>query len=175
MSKLRRPQLKNYRLRIFNRYTVLKNFLALSLLFAGFMLISAALLKVSNPGRLFVVFFGVIVLILAKILIVEFALKTFRAQVDPSIVRYSALTSVNAFFGLIMPLLYINVTLLYVIRALSWMPKVDTVWCQLRQTLVSMYYSNNIYWHLNSLIFIILLMVVALFIWGGALEKMRRK
>lgn len=168
------PKLQRARTKLFGRYSVLKNSLALTLLFLSFLLISSALGKFSDMGRLLVVLYGAVVLVLSLALIAEFLAKTFRAQIDPAVVRYSALASTNSFLGLVLPMLYFNVSLLVVMRALWRIANYDTVWCSLRRSLVQSYYGHNVYWQVNNIIVLTLVITIALFLWGGALEKMKR-
>lgn len=163
------------RTRLFNKYSVFKNFLALSLLFLSYLFLSRALRVDSDLARLALVVYASIVAVLALVLIVEFFVKTVRLQNDPRIVRYTALVSFNGFFGLVLPAMMFNFLLAHIMRMLAWMGNYNTIWCELRRGLVSYYYRNDIYWQIASLIGITLVILVALFIWGGALERMHRK
>lgn len=161
--------------RFFRNYLVFKNFLALSFLFLSFILLVPVLNNLRDWGKLVAVVYAFVIVALSLGLIAEFALKVFRLQLDTTIRRYSAIVTFNGVFGFIMPLFFLNVALANAMGALSSMNNYQTIFCQMRTSLVAFYRFNRVYGRIDDLIFASLLIFIALFVWGGVIEMYHRR
>jgi hypothetical protein len=158
--------------RLDNQYLVLKNFWALTCILLAFMIL-LPLRREGDGAKFFLVLFGFGFILLSLGLIVEFIVKTARLQVDPLVKRYSAIVSLNSFFGLIAPLAYINYTLGKVIFMLSRIRTDNKFACELKCSIVDTYFENNVAWYLDKTIFFLVIMSIALFMFGGVIERSR--
>lgn len=168
----RSQRLVRYLDKLENRYFVFKSFMGLTFIAIAFFFFTPLLKVKSDIAELFLVVFGTFVLILTIALIIEFIVKTYRLQATETN-RFSALLSANLFFGLTIPVLYINLTLLSVIKSLQGLTNFNTFWCDMRYTIIGFYYSNGIYTHLMNLFFVLTLTSIFLFVFGGYFEKLR--
>jgi hypothetical protein len=160
---------------IFGRYFVVKNALALTFLVGSFAVLVPLLRQPNDWLKVGLAIYGTIILVLCVLLVGEFAVKVIRLQVEPGVRRYSAIVSVNSFFGLLLPMMYLNYVLSYVMRALASINEAGTFWCELRKSVTRMYYQNGMYWQINSIITHIFLLIVILFLFGPLFERARRR
>lgn len=159
-----------------NRYLVLRDFIALTF-FVAALYVMAPLARESQATRVMLSIYGAVVILISLWLIITFVVKTVRLQADPKIKRYSALVSLNSFFGLSMPILFINLVLFKVVGGfLFFMPKTGSIFCQFRHWLYDFLYRDiHIYQKLDQLFMFTVLLAVAVFMIGGVWEKTNRK
>lgn len=158
--------------RLNNRYLVIKNFIALFFVFLGF----AVLYPLNTEGdatRAILIIIATFVLISCLALIGEFAIKTLRLQVDPEVKRFSGIVSLNGLFGLVAPLFLLNIVLRKIMIMLSEMTHNGSALCRFRFDLIDFYKFNDTYFMLNQLIFYIVLILIAFFLFGGMMERRR--
>jgi hypothetical protein len=121
--------------------------------------------------RVLIGIYGIVVIVLTLALIAEFAWKTVQLQALPEIRRYSSLVSLNAVFGLIAPLIYLDLLSGTMVRLLNTFPKYNNILCDLRLCLIKFYQQNYVHWQLQNLILACTIMVIALFLFGGLIER----
>ena len=160
--------------RFSNRFIVFRSFLGLSLLVLAYFFFSPLLRVQSDWALLFLAMFGIFVLVLIGLLIFEYIVKVVKIQ-NANVQNYSALVSINTLIGLIIPLFYANLVFSTVIRAFAGMMNYQTFLCEIRYTIVNYYYWNNIYLQINQFLYLLVILVVLLFIFGGFIEHLWRR
>ncbi len=168
MSRRKQLQRKIYKLD--NKYLVVRNFIGLCFFFLAALILSP-LNRDTDLAKLLLVLFNGVVILLSLGLMAEFVLRTLWLQNEPKVNRYSAIVSLNSFFGLVLPLTFINILLHKTVFYLGHMNNYKTIFCELRSTFVDFYYDNNVYHFIYRLIFWLVIMAFALFLFGGAVEK----
>jgi len=157
--------------KLFNGQLVFTNFLALS-----FFVIANAfftpLLGWSDLYKLFLIIYGFFVILLSVLLVYEYLHKTILLQANLKTSSYSTILSINTFFGLIMPFLYINILMATIIRAMEFMTNFGTLLCTIRLYIVHFYYYHYIEHNVNNIITILIILNAILFLFGGLLERL---
>jgi hypothetical protein len=175
MKKMREKLRKQRSIRLVERLTnpflVVRRFTALSIVVFAFSFFTPLTHANSDLGKLLLVLLGTIILVLSLALIIEYGIKIFRLQRVRSN-RYSAALAVNTLLGLFAPLMYGNIVLMNIMKALGSMSDYGTIWCQMRYSLVNFYNWNHVYFKVNELAWIILLSVVVIFLFGGFIENL---
>lgn len=161
--------------RFMNNYLVLRTYVGLSFFVFAFAFFVFVLRLGGDFGRLAIVIYGLILLGLCKILVFEYVLKTINLQRVPVVKSYSAIVSANTVLGLIMPLIYFNVILAVVMKALASMTNYNTFFCQVRMSLVNFYYNIELYAQINTLIFWLVIFTAVLFLFGGLAERIYKR
>lgn len=156
------------------RYLIFRSFFGLSFLTLAYLFFSPVVRLNSDLARLFLVIFGSIVLLMCLFMFFEYIIKTVRLQ-NSNTNNYSALLAVNTFTGLIIPLLYVNLILSTIMKALGSMNNYGTFLCHIRNTIVNFYYWNNIYFLINQLVGILIVSALFLFIFGGFIERLYKR
>ncbi len=156
-----------------NKYLVVKNFVAVMLFVIALWLLSP-LSTQSELAKLLLMIYSIIVLGLITLLIMELIVKTVQLQNEKEIKRYSAVVSLNSFFGLVFPLYFANIVLSKAVMYAGLLHDYDTIFCKLRYSLVNFYYSTQVYWKIEQIIFWVALLSIALFFFGGVIEKTKR-
>ncbi len=162
-------------LRAMQDHLVIKDSVALIFLFASFLVLLPILQSQSPWIRLAVIVYGFIVIALAGILIGQFLLKSFKLQLNTTVRRYSAILSLNTVFGLLLPLKLINFLLSKLMPALRFLPDQQTIFCEIRRSMVHIYYSQNVAEQLSQFIFWGFVLTLALFLFGSLAERLVRR
>lgn len=160
--------------RFSNRFLLIRSFFALTLFAASYIFFTPLLRLNSDLGRIFLAVYGGLILILALFIVIEYFIKTVRLQ-NSDAKNYSAIVSINTFLGVIIPLFYSNAILATVIKALSQIQNYGTFFCEIRCSVVKFYYHNDIYYQVNQLIYLLVVVAFLFFLIGGFLEKNFRK
>lgn len=161
--------------RFMNRYLVVRTSVGLTFFVVAFGFFTFILRLGGDLGRLMIVIYGAVLLFLCGVLVLEYILKTVNLQRETSLRSYSTVLAVNTLFGLIVPLFYFNVVLAVVIRALSTMSYYGTFLCQARMSVANFYYNTQVYTQIHTITFWIVIMALALFIFGGLFERVWRR
>lgn len=168
-------QARSQFLRAMQDHLVIKDSVALLFLFASFLVLVPILQSPSHWIRLAVIVYGFIVIALAGLLIGQYLLKSFKLQLNTSVRRYSAILSLNTVFGLLLPLKIVNFLLSKLMPALRSLPDQETIFCEVRRSVVHMYYSQGVADQLSQFIFWGFVLTLALFLFGGLAERLTRK
>ncbi len=161
--------------KLLGNYFVIKTWLALTFFVLAFGFFAFVLRTAGDLGRILLVVYGIIMIFLCLVLMMEYFIKTVTLQKDKDVKIFSAILSVNTFFGLVLSLLYINIILAVTIRSLALMTYYGTFFCKVRLSLVSFYYNNQIYSQINSVIFWIVIFNIIIFLFGGLFERLLSK
>jgi hypothetical protein len=156
-----------------NEYLVVKNAVALGLLVLAFFVIFPVMIKASLVTKIILLFAGAVVLGLAMLLIVEYISKVAKIQ-SSKVSRYSLFVSMNTIFGLALPLIFTNMVSKHLIYLLKTFPKNDGWFCELRYDVMGFYLKNNVSHAISELTFAIVVIAVALFVFGGLYERSQR-
>ncbi len=156
---------------VLDKYMVLVGFIGLTFFFFS-TLVFSPLHERSDFARAVLVVYGVFVVALCFGLIFEFVSKTIALQKETKIARYSAVVSLNAIIGFILPMFYMNVVLANVMRYLTMFPHRGTFWCEIRGSVINFYKMYGIYEINSQIIFWSIIIVITLFLWGGLLERL---
>ncbi len=168
-------QARSQFLRAMQDHLVIKDSVALLFLFTSFLVLVPILQSPSPWIRLAVIVYGFIVIVLAGLLIAQYLLKSFKLQLNTSVRRYSAILSLNTVFGLLLPLKIVSFLLGKLMPALRYLPDQQTIFCEVRRSVVNMYYSQNIADQLSQFIFWGFVLTLALFLFGSLAERLTKK
>jgi len=157
---------------ITHRYLVIKTLTAVTFFFIAFLFFIPLSFEKNDIWKVFVSVYGVIVVLFCLSLIFEYLSKTLRLQLDSEVRTYSMIASLNTFFGLIIPLAYINYVTAWVISSMSRMHFYGSIICQIRMEIVHNYYENGVYTQIGNLLSILVIMTFVLLIFGGFIEKL---
>ncbi|MCA9381576.1 hypothetical protein KC678_04890 [Candidatus Dojkabacteria bacterium] len=167
---------KHYALLLDNKHLLVKDFVALSFFVAALFVMSPLAFE-SNVTKFLLALYGLTVIAVSIWIIITFFIKTARLQLDPKVKRYSAIVSLNSFFGFSMPLFYINIVLAKVVIVfLGTLPKTGSLLCRFRAWLDWFLYSYVRIDNKLELLFIFsVLLAFTVFMIGGVWERSMRK
>jgi hypothetical protein len=157
--------------RFSNRFLMIRSFTTLTLFAASYVFFAPLLRTNSDLARLFLILYGLFIIVLSAIVFIEFLIKTVRLQ-NADAKNYSALTGINTLLGVALPLFYANAIFATVIKALSQMAYWGTYACEIRCNLVRFYDKNQIFFTVNNLIYLLVVVALLLIIVGGFIENL---
>lgn len=160
-------------IRLSNKYLVLKNFIGLTFIYFSVLILSPVIRTSGYYTKTLFIFFLLIVVVLIGLLMFEYLVKMKRMQ-SSSIRHFSIAVALNSFIGFVVPIFFLNAVLWQIVKILKFMPHKGDFWCNLRIDILDFYFSNNIYSKLDEIGMWSLVIVIALFIWGGTLERIRK-
>ena len=158
-----------------NKYLLVKDFVALSFFVAALLVMSPLSLD-SQITSILLSIYGIGIIFICLWIIASFFIKTACLQLDPKVKRYSAIVSLNSFFGFSMPLLYINIVLGKIIfQFLGSLPSTGSLICQFRHWVTWFLYQYiGIDSKLDVIFMFSILLALAVFMIGGVWERSSR-
>jgi hypothetical protein len=168
--------LKYYFARLNNPYLVVKDSIAL-LFFTGALFVMSPISEDSDLAKILLATFGSLIILFALVIIAKFILLTSRLQLEKKVRRYSSIVSLNSIFGLVIPLYVINSVLFRVVGNFLYnIRDYDTIFCEFRKWLWRfLYHEIDIDNLLTQIAFWIIIIAIALFMFGGLFERGSKK
>jgi hypothetical protein len=159
----------------FSQYSVVKNFVVVVLLFAALILLSYPLLRSSDLGLYFLALYALVFIGISKAFILEWFKKLSKLQVERPAINYVAVSTLNTFLGLAVPIAMLNIALNILMTALELMPNRGTIWCAMRMDLVHIFHRSAISWYLSEVFWILIIGLIAYYLVAGFVQQRAAK
>lgn len=157
--------------RFSNTYVVLRSFFGLLFFSIAFGLFYSFAIKEGDIVKILVAFFGIVIILLCHLVILEYFIKTIALQNNEEIKRFTAILSVNTAIGLALPIWLMSLVLNSVMKLLDTMTYANTFWCEIRVGIVRYFFRNDVYFMLQNLAWALVVGAIAIFILGGIVER----
>ncbi len=161
--------------RMFNNFIGVKQTVGLMFLFLAFSVFSMVAYSGGDAGRIIVMIYGFIVLVMGVASLVGYVGRTVALQNDKTVARYVAINSVNTFVGLLIPLFLINEVVRMMINLAAQLTNYGTLFCHIRCTVVDYYWKSDIYNNVNTLLFWGVVILLGYWLIGGLVERFMEK